>query len=406
MGRSCIEVDKRFLFDSGLKISEEGSEYPQVEDLSHIKAVFLSHAHLDHTGALPIFNTIGLRCSIYCNSMTRETAKVLLKDSYHIELLKKHHAAYDRDNINNVVSFMQNVRYNKSYSVDGAEFRFLDAGHIPGSSSVLLDMGKKRVLYTGDINSSDTRLLKGSSFDADDVDVLICESTYGDREHPDRKAQERDLLSSIKKTIDKSGSVLLPSFAVGRAQEVMMILNDRDFGVPIYLDGMAKKVTGLYQKKPEYIRDNSKLCSAISGVSYVKDWKHRREIARQQGIFVTTSGMLDGGPVLDYLGYLYHNPNNSLFLTGYQVEGSNGRLLMDTGKAYIDGNRVRFKGNIKKYDLSAHSGKSELLGFIKRIDPEKIIFLHGDSTAIESMRKSTEGTHEVYTPKVGDSINI
>jgi putative mRNA 3-end processing factor len=407
VGRSCVEADERFLFDSGLKISEEGSEYPAVNDLSHIKAVLLSHAHLDHTGSLPLFNSMGLKCGIFCNQMTRDTAKILLSDSYHIELLNKLHPEYNKENLNNVISFMQNIKYDHVQEFDSkTKFSFHDAGHIPGSASILLESSGKRVLYTGDININSTRLLEGLNYNIENVDVMICEATYGDRDHPDRKEQENELIKEIKATLDRDGGVLLPSFAVGRAQEMMMILKEHDFGVPVFIDGMAKKVTNIYLKKPEYIKSQRELIDATAKVRFVKNWKQRAEIARQQGIFITTSGMLDGGPVLDYMGYMYHNDRNSVLLTGYQVEGSNGRLLLDEGRIYIDGNRVKFKGNVKKLDFSAHAGMSDLKKLISKINPEKLIFVHGDQPAIESMRKEHENKHQVFTPKLGDSLDI
>ena len=110
--------------------------------------------------------------------------------------------------------------------------------------------------------------------------------------------------------------------------------------------------------------------------------------------------------MLEYMKHLYHDPNNSILLTGYQVEGSNGRLLMDEGRAYVDGNRIRFKGNIRKLDFSAHSGKEQLSKLIDRINPNKLVLMHGDDAAIESIRKEKENKCKVFTPKIGDDIDL
>ncbi|MGM5481908.1 MAG: MBL fold metallo-hydrolase [Nanobdellota archaeon] len=406
VGRSCIEVDDRFLFDAGLKITEEGSEYPIMEDCNHIKAVFLSHSHLDHCGALPLFNKRGLNCGIFCNSMTRQTSKILMKDSFHIELINKQHPIYTKDNLMSVISFMKNVKFGRSYNLDDAKFSFHYAGHIPGASSVLLELDNRKILYTGDYNTIDTNLMSGADMDFKDIDVLICESTYGDREHPGRKLEEKRFLDNIKKVLERGGNVLIPTFAVGRAQEIMEMLNKENFGVPIYLDGMAKRVTNLYKKMPEYIKNPKKYTDAINKVKFIKKWKDRHEVVKHQSIIITTSGMLDGGPVIDYLGYFYHNEKNGVFLTGYQGEGSNGRLLLEEGKVFLDGVRVKMKAQVEKFDFSAHAGRREIIKTINSISPKNLILQHGDLEPLEHLRKEFESKMNVYVPKIGESLDI
>lgn len=405
VGRSCIEVDKRFLFDGGLKISEDGSEYPLIQDCSHIKAVFLSHAHLDHSGALPLLHKLGLQCGIFCTKMTRDTAKILMKDSYGIDLLNKHFT-YSKDDLRAVNSFMENVVFDKAYKVDDARFRYLFAGHIPGAASVELEIDGRKILYTGDFNTSSSNLVKAAEYHLKDIDIMLCEATYGDRNHPDRIKEEDDFLQTIKETIDRGGSVLIPAFAVGRAQEIMHILSKRKFNVPIYLDGMAKKVTVLYKDRPEYINNPGKYAKATSGVHFIKKWKERQEIIKHQCIIITTSGMLDGGPVIDYLGYFYHNDKNALLLTGYQAEGTNGKMLLDEGKVFLDGNRVKVKCLVKKYDFSAHAGRSELIKFINKVRPKHLILQHGDEQGLSKLKETFKDKMDVYTPMVGDTLDL
>ena len=406
VGRSCVEVDGRFLFDAGLKITEEGSEYPIMDDCSHIKGVFLSHAHLDHCGALPLFNKRGLDCGIFCNSMTKQTSKILMKDSFHIELINKQHPIYTKDNLMSVISFMENVKFNRNYKLDDVNFSFHYAGHIPGASSIVLEIDGRKVLYTGDFNTLDTNLMGGYKPQFTDIDTMICEATYGDREHPGRKAEEKRFLKSIKKVLSRGGNVLIPAFAVGRAQEVKEMLNKEDFGVTIYLDGMAKRVTNLYKKLPEYISNPGKYNDAIGKVKFIKKWRERHEIVKQQSIIITTSGMLDGGPVIDYLGYIYHNEKNGVFLTGYQGEGSNGRLLLDEGRIFIDGVRVKMKAQVEKFDFSAHAGRREIVNSINKIKPKNLILQHGDIEPLESLRKEFEGKMRVIVPKLGETIDV
>lgn len=406
VGRSCIEVDNRFLFDAGLKITEDGSEYPLMGDCDHIKAVFLSHAHLDHSGALPLFNKKGLRCGVFCNGMTRDTCKILLKDSYHIDLIHKQVPIYTKENLASIISFMEHTRFGKTYEVDGAKFSFHYAGHIPGAASIVLEIDGRKILYTGDFNTIDTNFMGGAKYDFEDIDVMISEATYGDRDHPERKKEEKDFVDQIKKTLASGGSVLIPAFAVGRAQEVFELLNKHNINVPIYLDGMAKQVSKLYRRKPEYITQYDRYVKSLSKVKLVKNWKERQEIARKQCIIITTSGMMDGGPVIDYLGYFYHNEKNSILLTGYQAEGSNGRFLLEEGKVFIDGNRVNVKAFVKKYDFSAHAGRKELVDLINKVNPRVLILQHGDVEPLESLEKEFKSKCKVIVPKLGETIDI
>ncbi len=411
VGRSCVCLDNRFLFDSGLKICEDGTEYPLEFDASKIDAVFLSHAHLDHSGALPLLNQRGLRCPIFCNSMTRELSKLLMLDSFKIELLTNQFPEYNKENIKQVIRLMQNARYNKEYHYEDISFSYCYAGHIPGSASIALNYKNKKIVYSGDINSLDTELMAGASFGSISAlkspDILIIEATYGNRDHPGRKQQEKSFISSIKETLKSGGVAIVPAFAVGRAQEIILLLDKYKINAKIYLDGMAKKVSNILLKKPEFIRNSIKLRDALRKVTYIKKWSERKEIVKSPCVIITTSGMVDGGPVLDYIKYCYHNEKNRILLTGYQTEESNGRLLLDEGKAYIDGIRLKVKCPVEKYDFSAHSGKKELLEAIKALNPKLVVLNHGDPEAISEFSKALDEINVAsVAPELGKEVVV
>lgn len=406
VGRSCIEVNDKYLLDAGLKLGPELSQYPTLTAADHIRAVFLSHAHLDHTGALPLLNHNGLQCSIYCTKMTKQLTKILLHDSIHIEMLQHKHPAYSKENVMNVISFMQNIQYNKRYKLDDGAFTFLDSGHIPGSASVLLELEGKQLLYTGDLNTLNTQLINGATY-ACSPDILITEATYGSRDHPPRKKTEQAFLKQVSAAVDKGGSVIIPAFSVGRAQEIMLILAQKRWEVPIYLDGMAKGVTDLLLSMPEFIKNIQELKAALRYVRYVEDYKYRQRICAVQGIFISTAGMLDGGPVMDYLKYLHHDPKNSILLTGYQAEGCNGRLLLQERAVYIDGIRSQVACHVEQFDFSAHCGRSELIAFIEKMNPKVLIINHEDEEegkALSSYFKKKKW--KVYLPNVGETIEV
>ena len=329
-----------------------------------------------------------------------------MRDSLHIELLSKQIAEYSKANIKNVISLMQNMKSGRKVNQHNMVFQFLYAGHIPGSASILLDYHGYRILYTGDVNNCETRLLAGSSYNVKDVDVMLCESTYGNREHQSRTQEENNFLDEVKNTLKRGGSVLIPAFAVGRAQAIAILLSKRKWNVPIYMDGMAKKITRIIQRYPESIKNSYELEQALERITIIQNPRHRMQALESQGIFLTTSGMLDGGPVLEYLKHFYFNEKNSLLMTGYQVEGSGGRHLLDTGKIFIDGNMLKVKCLVKKFDFSAHSGKKELVSLINRIKPRNLILEHGDPDSIEIMSNSVSHDMNIFTPTTGETIVI
>lgn len=444
VGRSCILVNDAYLLDAGLKIGPEESEYPLDFSEKDVKAVFLSHAHLDHTGALPLLNHLGLRCPIYATKITKQITKILLHDSIHIEKLSKN-PAYSEENINNILSYFQFVEYNKEYELNGAgfsakkgnglgngsrvgndsriKFKLFDAGHIPGSGSFLLtinDNGKdKTLLYTGDINSITTYLLNGLIYDKQiakenvkpkfrknklNIDIMICESTYGGRNHPSREAQEKEFLDIVERTVDNKGSVLIPAFSVGRAQEILIMLSKRKFDAPIFLDGMAKKVTNLLLDFPAYVKDAKLLKKAISNVEFVKDFNHRQMIVKNKGIFVTTAGMLDGGPVMDYLKYVYDDEKSAILLTGYQAEGSNGRMVLEQKKVIVDNRMLNVKCFVNKFDFSAHCGQKELLQLLKNLNPTHLIINHGDVEEMNALAEKAAFIENIHIPVDGETV--
>lgn len=404
VGRSCISLDDRYLFDAGLKISEEGSEYPEPFDVQKVSTVFLSHAHLDHCGALPLLNHKGLNATIYCNIMTKTTSALLLKDSFHIELLENQAPGYSRDNIRNVLGSMQMTAYDKKYDLGDIKFSYIYAGHIPGSASILCEYEGKRIMYSGDINSTDTELMKGAKYNMK-VDVLLLETTYGDRDHPDRQAQVKDFLQTVRNTINRGGTAIIPAFAVGRSQEIALMLAKQKWNVPIYMDGMAKKISNFYLKKEGYIRNAAKFEAAMRNITYVKKRKDRRYIAKEPCIIITTSGMLDGGPVIDYISAIYHDPRSSILLTGYQADETNGRLLLDEGKVYLDGVRIKVRPEVKKYDFSAHSGQKQLIEMVESMRPKHLILEHGDPESEMIFAKRFKKM-KIYTPRIGECVEI
>lgn len=408
VGKLCIEVDtksSRFLLDCGVKLGTE-TEFPNVpKNPKQIDAAIISHAHLDHCAGLPYMNSKGLNCPIFMTYHTKEIAKILIKDFFHVESLTGI-PAYNKDNVLRTFNQMKAKDFIHRFKVKDADFQFFDAGHIPGSAIIVVEADGKRLAFTGDINTTNTQLMKAASLDIGEVDALIMETTYGDREHPDRKQTEREFISKIKEVIKRGGSVFIPVFGVGRAQEIVLLLNSEKFNAPIYLDGMAKEVTDLIIQQNS-CRDQKALIAAKDNVTYVEGRLDREKIVRKQGIFIGTSGMLTGGPMMDYMKYGYQNPKNAFLLTGYVIEGTNGRLLLDESSIFLEGKKVNVKAEHIQYDFSAHSGMSELKRIIQKLNPRKLILLHGSEESIKNIAdEEKKRNREVFTPNIGDEVYI
>lgn len=398
--------------DAGIKLTHHGhSEYPEkVTNLSEIDGVLLSHAHLDHCGALPYLDHQGLNCPIYATGATKALTKLILEDAYKIGKLKHRQLGYFHEDIDKMLACVKKIKKKEWGTIKDIRFEFFNAGHIPGSASALVETEGKRIVYSADIKVDETALHRGMdmSYADEDIDALICEATYGDRTHPARKKVEQDFAKAINNTLNNGGSVIIPVFAMGRAQEVLLvvteILKNRD--VPVYLNGMAVTATEIALKFPPSVKDHAALSKAYAKAKPLKGWRARDQAAKEQGVFITTSGMITGGPVMHYLKLL-NNSRNSILFTGYQGKHTNGRLLQERGIVYMKGWKTRIKCSWKKFDFSAHAGLGELKRYIKRVNPAKLIFNHGDPDAIKNITEWAEALDfKTYAPNLCDKVVV
>ncbi len=395
VGRSCIELtmdNKKFLLDAGLKITPAQSEFPTtINNLSKFKAVFLSHIHLDHTGAVPLIYSKGLRCPIYASHLTKNLLSILLKDSWKISRIMSQEVGYSEKDVVEAINLVHSLPVNKhntsNLDVDGIEVTCIDAGHIPGSRCFHFQSYTESIIYTGDINLNETIInnpldLNSLSY----ADTLIIESTYGGREHEDRTLVEKEFLEKISETLNQGGVALIPTFAIGRAQELLIMVSEKFPGVPLYLDGMAKKISEVYLKDYEF-KNRDRLETAYNRTTIVNDSNLRDSATNKSCIVITTSGMLDGGPVLSYIPKISNDKNSAILLTGYQAEETNGRCLLDNGYVTIDGINYDIKCFFKKYDFSGHADCNQLHSVVKKVSPKTLILNHGD---IESLKAFSE----------------
>jgi len=385
VGRSGILVDtgsEKFVLDYGVKIGEKPTLYPKKVNVK-LDGIFLSHAHLDHVGALPVLYKHGQKCKTYGIDITKQLTRMLLKDSLKIARSENQPLMFSEKDISIALKHFRSIDYKKTFNIGKTKITFLDAGHIPGSAMILLENNGKRLLYTGDFNLSDTRFLKGANLeDLDNIDTVIIESTYSDREHPQRKKEELRFIDSINSTLANDGVAIVASFAIARAQEIMFILDDFDIKYPVYVDGMAEKATDIINRYPELQKEYNKLEKTMErlNIKYIEHASQRKKIIKKPCVVITTGGMLSGGPVVWYIKKLHNKIESSIFLTGFQIPNTEGDILLQTGRYIHENLELSVKMNVNSYDFSAHASHSELLKTIKKINPGQVFCIHGDKT--------------------------
>ena len=399
VGRSAILVNDSLLLDYGM-LAGTPPRFPVADP--DPDAVVVSHGHLDHAGAIPSLLSGDARPSIHWTPPTRELAVTLAEDT-----LKLHggtlQCPFTETDLRRVRGVSEPHSYRESFTAAGHEVTLYDAGHIPGSAHVLVDDGDKRLLYTGDFHTEQQRLVPGTTA-RPDADVVICESTYSDVDHESRATVEDRFVRSVEETLWEGGTVVVPAFAIGRTQEMLLLCAAHD--IPCYVDGMGKRVTEMLLRYPEFLRDADALRRAKSHARFVtgRDGQRTR-IAEQRAAIVTTSGMLSGGPAMTYVPEIRSNPTNKITLTGYQVEGTPGRRLLETGSAEIDGRTMRVAARVEQYDFSAHADRGGLRSVLDTYADSEVIVNHGDRCADFATELASDGITAV-APAVGETITV
>lgn len=397
VGRSAILVNDSLLLDYGM-LTGNPPQYPVAAP--DPDAVVVSHGHLDHVGAVPTLLSGDRRPPIHWTPPTYELALTLARDT-----LKLHGGTYDCPFTETHVQRMTQVStphgYGETFEAAGHEVTLYNAGHIPGSAHVLVDDGDTRLLYTADFHTEDQRLVSGTT-DRPDADVVVCESTYADVDHEPRSTVEERFAESLQTTMWEGGTVVVPAFAIGRTQEMLLVCDAYD--LECYVDGMGKDVTTMLRNYPAFVRDADALRRAKSHARFVTGRNgQRKRIAKQNTVIVTTSGMLSGGPAMTYIPEIRGDPTNKITMTGYQVEGTPGRELLERGRADIDGQIMPIAAQAESYDFSAHADHDGLRDFLASYDGSEILVNHGD-TCEKFAAELREDGYDASAPEVGEVI--
>ncbi len=399
IGRSAVLVDGSLLLDYGMA-SESPPQYP-VGDVDP-DAVVVSHGHLDHAGAVPALMSSGDLPPVHWTPPTRELATTLAEDTLKLHGSTPRCPFTDTD-VRRLTQASETHGYDETFEAAGYEVTLYNAGHIPGSAHVLVDDGDTRLLYTGDFHTGDQRLVAPSTA-RPEADAVVCESTYSDVSHEARDAVEQRFAESVKQTVWEGGTVVVPAFAIGRTQEAMLVCAAHD--IDCYVDGMGKRVTKQLKRHPEFLRDADALRGATSSARFVtgRDGQRKR-IAEQNAVIITTSGMLNGGPAMTYVPAIRHHPTNKVALTGYQVEGTPGRQLLDTGSAELDGRVMPVSAQVELHEFSAHADRKGLFEFLEPYRDTPVLAVHGDRTAAFAEELRGDG-YDARAPELGDTVTL
>jgi putative mRNA 3-end processing factor len=370
-----------------------------------IDAVFLSHAHLDHTGSTPIFYVTG-KIPTYGVDPTFKQTELLIKDFIN---LTGYYLPFEYLDLQSMMGHSVSVPYGREVMVGQAKVSLLNAGHIPGSSHVLIENEGKRLLYTGDFNTARTQLLEGAKQDYGDLDAIIIESTYADQDHPDRRTMEEQFIGKATEIVENGGTVLVPAFGVGRSQEILCVLEAYHFDHPIFVDGMALKANRILADCPNSLRDQELFSRAIRRAQWIDQWPDRRKATKMPSVIVSPAGMLKGGAAIFYMESISMSDKNGVFLVSFQIPGTPGRILEEKGQFMLRGKMRKVQAFVEKFDFSSHCGKQELRKTLSNVNREAKVFVvhgaEGNCNGLASWAKAEIGL-EAQAAKTGQTIEI
>ena len=381
-----------------------------------IDAVVLTHAHLDHSGYLPLLARQGFRGRVHATAATRDLCAILLPDSGHLQEedaafvnrhgYSRHHPArplYTRQDAVDCLPLLHAEPWHQVFSpIKGWRVSFHRAGHILGAASVLIEVAGRRLLFSGDLGRDDDVLMLPPD-PPPAADTVLIESTYGDRDHPD-EAVEAELGAALQRVAARGGVAVVPVFAVGRAQAVMHAIaklkasNEIPHGLPVFLDSpMAIHATSLYARHPH---DHRLDAHALEGLSHVarmiETTEQSKALARHHGpmVILAASGMATGGRVLHHLSLNLPSHRNMVILTGYQAGGTRGATLAaGSDTLRIHGQDVPVRAEVVQLgSASAHADRRQLLAWLKRMPspPDQVYVVHGEMQASDALRQRIE----------------
>ena len=432
VGRSCLLLqtpESRVLLDCGVDVASDQHPYPYLEapefKIDELDAVIVSHAHVDHSGFVPYLFKYGYRGPVYCTEPTRDVMSLMLIDFVKIQRSEGKDPIFTTEDIKEMVKHTITLEYNEVTDVTpDVRITLYNAGHILGSAMVHLHVGNglHNILYSADQKYGITSLLDPAVTIFPRLETLLLESTYGGKESvmPERQTSDEELNKIVHSTIKRGGKVLIPTLGVGRSQEIMIVIENMVRRgimdkIPVFIDGLVWDVTAIHTAYPEFLnnsikklifhKDQNPFLSDI--FKRVGSQEERMKIIEETGpcVVLATSGMLQGGPSVEYLRHLADNKKNSMIFVNYQGEGSLGRRIQRGEREYMVNNGsksevVQIKLEVHTVEgFSGHSSRTQLLNFVAKCEPrpKKIIVNHGESSRCLDLASSLHKNFRLET---------
>lgn len=447
--RHLIQInDETILMDCGLFQGRRKDTYERnlnfPFDPASINALILSHAHIDHLGNVPNFVKKGFKGDIHCTLATADLAGIMLLDSAHIQesdaafvtkIRAKHHQPpveplYTRIDVPPAMELFHGHGYNHSFKINNVRATFRDAGHIMGSAMTILDIdegGRKlSICYTGDLGRPNLPIIR-DPYVVTDADILIIESTYGNRLHSDIKNVSDRLVNVINTTIARNGKIIIPSFALERTQELIYTLHRLRLDkltpdIPVYIDSpLAIDATEIFRMHPEcFDEETNEFIRNVDDpfgfkhLHYTRSTEESKQINEIEGpvIIIAGSGMAESGRILHHLINNIENPLNTILIVGWQAENTLGRKIHDKlPRVSIFGEPYELKAQVEVFDeFSAHADKNDLINWIKQGKNrwKEVFIVHGEPESSQALAEAIKeiGIKNVFVPKLGESYSL
>jgi len=444
VGRSALFLqtpESRILLDCGINPATDSDAYPYLEapefKIEELDAVILSHSHLDHSGLLPYLFKFGYRGPVYCTAPTRDISALLQLDLIKIMRGEGKEPIYTSEEVREFVKHTITLNYEEVTDITpDIRITLYNAGHMLGSAMVHLHIGNglHNMLYTADMKYGPTQLLDPAITKFPRLETLMIEGTYGGKDAimPPAKEQDKILADIIKTTMQRNGKVLIPTLGSGRSQEIMILIDKlvrEKFldDIPVFIDGMVWDITAIHTAYPEFLsqtvrkqifhkESNPFLAPIFKRVGSAKE---RKQLIEEGGpcVILATSGMLAGGPSVQYLKELAGDKNSSIVFSCYQPEGSLGSRIRRGDKEIVMGvdkngrpDVLKILMEVHKIEITGHSDRKELMNFVARLSPrpKKVIVNHGEASRCLDLASSIHKQMRVETtcPRNLETIRI
>ena len=443
VGGSCIYLrtgSYGILMDAGIRQGEKKDPLPDfrmIQDLGGVDAILISHAHMDHIGSLPLISRAYPSAPIYMTPMTMDLTRVLLLDSLKIMAQREEEIPmYGEVEVSAMMDRIVPLHYQAEREIlPEIRLTFFPAGHIAGAACLYLCTAEGSLFYSGDFTAFAQQTIDGLRLPKLRPDICIVESTYGDKLHANRQVEEDRLIRLVGDAVNQGRKVLIPSFALGRAQEVLLLLRegmrtDRISPVPVYVDGMVREICRVYRLHPTYLKGRLARSILKGNEPFYSDeirpvamGENREELLEKPGpaVFVASSGMLHGGPSVQYAKKIAMSPEGLIIITGYQDEEAPGRALLNLAEEAqsaapdqpppvlpLDGLSIPVRARVERVGLSAHADQEEILRLLSALSPREVFLVHGDPQVIPVLAGQVNGPflRDLFLPACGETFDV